>query len=304
MDPITKRYDFVCYVDVTDGNPNGDLDADNRPRIDFETGHGLISDVSFKRKIRDFVRDYAGLDEAEAARRGLGIFILAPEQGGEPLNSLIAKNAAAVEEQAKGVKDQGQRMLMRQAGACATWWDVRTFGAVMTTGDKGKAGEDKFAAGTVRGPVQITFGRSVEPIVDIKATITRVAKTKVEDKDDGGAQIGHKHLVPYGLYRFHGFVNPLLAKRTGFSEDDLEMLWTAITKMFEMRRSAANGLMSVRRLVIFEHESLLGNAQAATLFDLVVAARTSDGAARSFKDWEISVNEAAVPSGVRIIDRS
>jgi len=269
MDAIQKRYDFVLLFDVQDGNPNGDPDAGNLPRIDAETGMGLVSDVCLKRKIRNYVQ-LAGQD----------IFI----KEKAVLNSLIAE---AHEQDVVKTKSKGDKTDAARNWMCSKYYDIRTFGAVMSTGEN---------AGQVRGPVQMTFARSVEPIVALEHSITRMAvATEAEAEKQGGDNrtMGRKYTVPYGLYMSHGFISAHLANQTGFSDADLELLWQALLNMFEHDRSAARGMMSTRGLYVFEHGTALGNAAAHDLFDRVTIKRkdASTGPARSFKDYAVVVND-------------
>lgn len=285
---LTKRYDFVLLFDVLDGNPNGDPDAGNLPRIDAETGVGLVTDVCLKRKIRNyvqltqscqppfdiFVKEKAILNRQIAgAYEGLGI-----DLEKEPASASDGKKRNSKGEAQGGEIDRGR------AAMCAKFFDVRTFGAVMSTGAN---------AGQVRGPVQLTFARSLEPVVALEHAITRMAVTTEADAEKQGGDnrtMGRKYTVPYGLYRAHGFVSAALAGQTGFTEADLELLWQALENLFEHDRSAARGQMSTRSLVIFEHASALGNALASTLFDRVSWTRTSEGPARSFSDYQICLD--------------
>jgi len=242
MTALANRYDFVFFFDVTNGNPNGDPDAGNMPRMDPETQKGLVSDVAIKRKVRDYVHM-----RNEDGRR---IFIVEKE----PLNPKIAK-ACEVHDlptfakkgdgwETKEAKKRSQEDIrLLQEWLCAQYYDVRTFGAVMSTGPN---------AGQVRGPVQLSFSNSVEPIMPLEQTITRVADV---DKEEG--EMGRKHIVPYGLYMGHGFVNPAFAGKTGFSEDDLDLLWTAFRDMLDLTRSAARGTMAGRRLIAFKHDNII-----------------------------------------------
>ena len=276
---LSKRYDFVLFFDVKDGNPNGDPDAGNLPRVDAETGNGLVTDVCLKRKIRNYV----GLAKGE-----------------QPPYEIYVKEKAVLNSQhtrayqALGIdlsKDEGKRkggdkIDDARAWMCKNFYDVRTFGAVMSTGVN---------CGQVRGPVQLTFARSVDQVVSSEHSITRMAvATEAEAEKQGGDNrtMGRKFTVPYGLYRTHGFVSAPLAKQTGFSQEDLELFWEALQNMFENDRSAARGLMSARRLVIFEHSSLMGNASAQELFDRVNAERATDPgkAARDFSDYRVSLD--------------
>ena len=295
MPAIQKRYDFVMIFDVKDGNPNGDPDAGNAPRIDPETGHGLVTDVCLKRKLRNyvmeakgaeksfdiFVKDKAVLNRAiSQAYKDAGVDLETP-----PKDAKKRRNAGEAQD---GEVDVGRAMM------CATFFDVRAFGAVMSTGAN---------AGQVRGPVQLTFARSVDPIITLEHSITRMAVT---NEDDAAKQktMGRKMTVPYAVYVAHGFISPQLAappRGTGFSESDLALLWEAFGKMFEHDRSAARGLMSLQRLVAFEHESALGSAPAHRLFDLVTITRKDVTApARSFQDYEVTVGKS--PPGVRILE--
>lgn len=279
---LDNRYDFVLVFDVRDGNPNGDPDAGNLPRVDAETGMGLVTDVCLKRKVRNFVQ------LTQEGKSGYGIFI----KEKAILNQAIdeAHEQDSVSKKEKGDKTEAARKWM-----CEKYFDIRTFGAVMSTGKN---------AGQVRGPIQMTFARSVEPVVVLEHSITRMAVTDARDESATGDNrtMGRKFTVPYGLYRGHGFVSAHLANQTGFSQEDLELFWKAVEQMFEHDRSAARGLMSTRALLVFEHESALGNAPAHKLFDLVKVERaTSEGPARSFQDYKIVVDETALPAGVTLL---
>ncbi len=280
---LTNRYDFVLLFDVKDGNPNGDPDAGNLPRMDAETGNGLMTDVSLKRKVRNFAQ------LAKGNVRGYDIFV----KEKAVLNTLIDQ---AHEQPEVLAKEKGEKTAAARDYMCKRFFDVRTFGAVMSTGKN---------AGQVRGPVQLTFARSIDPIIAQEHTITRMAVTTEADaeKQDGDNRtMGRKHTVPYGLYMAHGFVSSFLAKQTGFSEDDLELLWQALSQMFEHDRSAARGEMATRGLFVFKHESELGNAPAHALFERIQT-RLKDGVTvpRNFSDYELTVDEAALPSGVTLI---
>lgn len=301
-EPIKNRYDFVLYFDVQNGNPNGDPDAGNMPRIDPETGYGLVTDVCLKRKIRNYV---------EIAREdvsGYEIYI----KDGVALNTSDARalksagvdaddaKRRAEEIRALGKKDPKLDEKIRDY-MCSVFFDVRTFGAVMTTFVK-----NNLNCGQVRGPVQMTFARSVDPVFPQEVTITRVAITTEEDAAKKGTEMGRKYVVPYGLYRCEGFVSANLARKsTGFSEDDLELLWEAIENMFEHDRSAARGLMAVRSLVVFKHASELGCAPSHKLFDAVTCEKR-DGVEtpRSFADYTgVRIDVARIPEGVEVIRR-
>ena len=288
---IKNRYEFVILFDVENGNPNGDPDAGNMPRVDPETGLGLVTDVCLKRKIRNYV------ETVKEDATGYRIYI----KDGVPLNRSDAEAYAALDVTEKTVKakkkenpdlDRNIRDWM-----CANFYDIRTFGAVMTTFVKAALN-----CGQVRGPVQMGFARSVEPVVPQEVTITRVAITTEADAENKGTEMGRKFIVPYGLYRCEGYVSANLARKTtGFSEKDLELLWEAILNLFEHDQSAARGKMAVRELIIFKHDSELGCASAHKLFDTVKVARAHPEditPARSYQDYVVTVDEAALPEGV------
>jgi CRISPR-associated protein Csd2 len=285
--PISNRYEFVLLYDVENGNPNGDPDAGNMPRIDPETGYGIVTDVCLKRKIRNYVELVKG--DATAYR----IYV----KEGIPLNQNHAEAYAAF-----GLKSGAKAPLTDVNKArqwmCANFFDVRTFGAVMSTGDN---------CGQVRGPVQINFSRSIDPIVQQEVTITRQTVTKIEDAEKERT-MGRKHIVPYGLYRVEGYVSAKLAndetKGTGFSTEDLELFWEALFNMFEHDHSAARGKMAARKLVIFKHQSELGNAPSHRLFELVkVSKNPKANPPRQYSDYEIQVDAANLPDGVEIIEK-
>ena len=279
MKELKNRIDFVYMFDVQDGNPNGDPDAGNLPRVDAETGMGLVTDVCLKRKVRNYVQ------VAKNQEDGYDIFI----KEKAVLNTLIDK--AHDDAEVKNAKDKTEaaRRFM-----CKNYFDIRTFGAVMSTGKN---------AGQVRGPIQLTFACSVDPVATAEHSITRmaVATEKEADKQEGGNRtMGRKATVPYGLYVCHGFVSANLAQQTGFSEDDLALFWEALKNMFDTDRSAARGLMSAQKLIVFKHDSMLGNAPANKLFDLVTVTKTCDGTPRSFKDYSVTIDKDNVPSGVTV----
>ena len=280
---IQNRYDFVLFFDVKDGNPNGDPDAGNLPRIDPETGHGLVTDVCLKRKVRNFV---------QLSEKGASYDIFVKEKA--ILNNLIdeAHEQENVKSKEKGEKTEAARQFM-----CGKYYDVRTFGAVMSTGKN---------AGQVRGPVQLTFSRSVDQIVPLEHTITRMAvatPAEAEKQDGDNRTMGRKFTVPYALYRCHGFISAPLAAQTGFSEDDLELFWQSLVNMFEHDRSAARGQMSARKLIIFKHDSKMGNAPAHQLFDLVTA-KANETSVRSFGQYNICVpTKDKLPQGVTLIEK-
>ena len=292
-EPIKNRYEFVILFDVENGNPNGDPDAGNMPRVDPETGFGLVTDVCLKRKIRNYVE--LRKEDAE----GFRIYI----KDGVPLNrsDSAAIEALGIDPDLKKAKkaDPGIDEKLRD-WMCAHFYDVRTFGAVMTTFVKGALN-----CGQVRGPVQLGFARSVDPIVPQEVTITRVAITTEADAEKKGTEMGRKHIVPYGLYRAEGYVSAKLARKTtGFSEEDLELLWEAILNLFEHDHSAARGKMAVRELIIFKHDSELGCAPAYKLFDAVRVTR-KDGVVvpRSYADYTVTVADS-LPEGVHCERRS
>ena len=306
MTDLANRYDFVFFFDVTNGNPNGDPDAGNLPRLDPETNQGLVTDVCLKRKIRNY---------ADMKFGGMAPFeIFVKERGILELQQKRAWDKTGVQPDKKGdysklPKDDAEARKLTD-WMCVNFFDVRTFGAVMST--KGAN------CGQVRGPVQLTFSRSIEPVVPLEISITRMAATTEKDAEEKGdiRTMGRKHIVPYGLYRAHGFVSAKLAERTGFSETDLAFLWDALTNMFEHDRSAARGEMSARRLIAFKHDCALGKASAHALFDRVTAGRVVDGElrlagdprldnlppARAFKDYRIDVDMAGMPDGVEMLD--
>lgn len=289
MSAIKNRYEFVIFFDVENGNPNGDPDAGNMPRIDPETGYGLVTDVCLKRKIRNYV------ETVKESEPGYRIYV----KDNVPLNRSDAEACAYLGidpgklKEAK--KNDANLDLKIRDFMCSNFYDIRTFGAVMTTFVKGALN-----CGQVRGPVQLGFARSIDPIVPQEVTITRVAITTEADAEKKGTEMGRKYIVPYGLYRVEGYVSANLARKTtGFSDEDLELLWQAILNMFELDHSAARGKMSVRELIVFCHDSELGNAPAYKLFELVSAAHKPGVVApRAFSDYEISVDENHLPAGV------
>lgn len=281
MAELNNRIDFVYIFDVKDGNPNGDPDSGNLPRVDAETGMGLVTDVCLKRKVRNYVQEAKGLSE------GYDIFI----KEKAVLNNLI--DEAHESDAVKNVKDTKDKTSAARDVMCKKYYDIRTFGAVMSTGKN---------AGQVRGPIQFTFARSVDPIVTSEHSITRMAvATEKEAEKQGGDNrtMGRKATVPYGLYVCHGFISANLAKQTGFSQEDLDLFWKALKNMFDVDRSAARGLMSAQKLIVFKHDSVLGNAPANKLFDLVKIEKKCEGVARSFSDYQVTIGENAY-SGVSI----
>ena len=284
MSNLSNRYEFKLFFDVIDGNPNGDPDAGNLPRVDAETGFGLVSDVCLKRKIRNYV------ELTRQGEPGYEIFI----QERAILNQRI--DAAYETEEVKSAEDKDKVETARQQ-MCKRYYDIRSFGAVLTTGKN---------AGQVRGPLQMTFARSLAPIVSLEHSITRMAVTtekESEEQKGGNRTMARKFTVPYGLYATHGFISPQLAANTGFNQNDLELFFNALINMFEYDRSAARGLMATRRLIVFKHDSALGNAPAWKLFNLVKCRQIDEGKApRRFQDFEISIDQDNCPASVEIIE--
>lgn len=288
---IMHRYDFVLIFDVKDGNPNGDPDAGNLPRVDAETGQGLVTDVSLKRKVRNFISMIKG-EEAP-----YDIYVkekaILNQQHEKAYIAIGAEDALKGEDKKR--KGGGDTADKARVWMCGNFFDVRTFGAVMSTGVN---------CGQVRGPVQLTFARSINPIVSQEHSITRMAvatEAEAEKQSGDNRTMGRKHTVPYGLYVGHGFVSAFLAKQTGFSDDDLQLLWQALSQMFEHDRSAARGEMTTRGLYVFEHESELGNARAHELFERIEPT-LNDGVnvPRNFSDYTIRVDDANLPAGVKL----
>lgn len=314
MTALTQRHDFVLIFDVTNGNPNGDPDSGNMPRMDPETGHGLVSDVSLKRKIRNYV------DLARTGQDGHHIYVqessILNEQHRKAYRALRPSDAKVDKDAKLNPKDDAEAIKLRD-WMCANFFDVRTFGAVMSTG---------INCGQVKGPVQITFATSVEPIMPAEISITRMAATNEAEKkqkaegDDSNDRkenrtMGRKHIVPYGVYVAYGFISAKFAERTGFSEADLGLLTEALSSMFEHDHSAARGQMSTRKLIMFRHDNSLGNAPAHQLFDIVKVGRSVDGEfrsidgrldnlppARKFSDYSVQIDRDALPAGVEIVE--
>jgi CRISPR-associated protein Csd2 len=290
--PITNRYDFVLIFDVQDGNPNGDPDAGNLPRVDAETGLGLVTDVCLKRKVRNYVQ------MTKSGQPGLDIYVkekaVLNEQHERAYKAIGAEDELKKEDKKR---KGGERVDEARRWMCGNFYDVRTFGAVMSTGVN---------CGQVRGPVQMTFGRSVDPVVTLEHCITRVAVTTTEKAQEQGGdnrEMGRKNTVPYGLYVAHGFVSAHLAAQTGFSEDDLALFWEALVNMFEHDRSAARGLMATRGLKVFKHATALGNAPAHRLFERVKVARKDPARPpRQFADYAVAVDKASLPAGVEPLE--
>ena len=294
MSIVENRYDFALLFDCQDGNPNGDPDSDNSPRFDPETFQGLVSDVCLKRKIRDYVL-YA---KSGGDVPGYGIFVLSgntlESNQRKPFETLTGDDKI----EAKGKDTKPTDIEKARQWMCKNFFDIRAFGAVMST--------TEFNCGQVRGPVQLTFARSIDRVLTTEHAITRQAFTgeKERAKKSGETEMGRKHTIPYGLYIAHGFINPVFAERTGFDDADLRLLWKALGNLFELDRSAARGTMCTRGLYIFKHDSKLGNAQAQRLFESIQV-KKKDGveSPRSFADYSVTLPDAAqLPQGVTMID--
>lgn len=287
MEPIKNRYEFTVIFDVENGNPNGDPDAGNMPRIDPETSAGLVTDVCLKRKIRNFVEIFK---EDEPYYN----ILVKPDKA---LNTKFTEAYEAIGEKTGQKGKNPEAVRAARDYICQNYFDVRTFGAVMSTGND--------PCGIVRGPVQISFAKSVDPIFTQDITITRQARTTEDKRDTGETEMGRKSIVPYGLYRADGYVSAMLAQKiTKFSEEDLELLWKAIINMFEHDRSAARGKMCVRKLYVFKHDSVLGNAPANVLFDkIVIGKKDVVEVPRSFNDYEITVDKN-MPEGVELQEKA
>lgn len=287
MNAIQNRYEFVLLFDVENGNPNGDPDAGNMPRIDAETSLGIVTDVCLKRKIRNYV------EIAKTGEPGFNIYV--KEKAVLNRQHELAYKALELKPESKKLPKDEQKAKELTEWMCANFFDVRAFGAVMTT---------EVNCGQVRGPVQINFARSIEPVMPEEISITRMAVTKEQDLEKERT-IGKKALIPYGLYRAEGYLSAHFAEKTGFSESDAEFLWNALVNMFDHDHSAARGKMNARKLIIFKHADKLGNAPAHKLFDLVTVTRKGEAStpARAFSDYEVSIARAAAPEGVTIIER-
>jgi len=297
MGPIKNRFDFVFYFDVKDGNPNGDPDAGNLPRIDAETGHGLVTDVCIKRKVRNYVlmtkeekSPYDIFIKEQAVLNNL--LLKAYKELGIDLEEKPADEKDGKKRNSKG-EAQGTEILRGREKMCNDYYDVRSFGAVMSTGPN---------AGQVRGPIQLTFARSVDPIVALEHSITRVAKTTEERSETGGSEMGRKYTVPYGLYRTHGFISAHLANQTGFNEEDLNLFFEAMQNMFEHDRSAARGEMNTRKLIVFKHKTALGDKSAHELFKRVSHKKLCEGPARNFSDYEIYLDEIPLKETFKMVE--
>ena len=286
-DSIKNRYEFVLLFDVKNGNPNGDPDGGNMPRIDPETGHGITTDVCLKRKVRNYV------DLVKDNQTPYNIYVKE--------KAILTERRQPAYEAVADETDKSTKISKARAWMCKNFFDVRTFGAVMSTKENN--------CGQVRGPVQLAFSRSIDPVVPLEATITRMAvetKAEAEDRVKKGSAIqtmGRKTYIPYGLYEVHGFISAPLAKQTGFSEEDLELFWDALLNMFDHDRSAARGEMAPRKLIVFKHDSELGNAPAQKLFELIKIERVGDAETppRSFEDYKVEVGKT--PEGVEMIEK-
>ena len=291
MSIIANRYDFVLLFDVKNGNPNGDPDAGNLPRIDPETGHGIITDVCIKRKIRNFV------DLTKSGTAGCEIYV----REKAILNKQHERAYSSLQLDPKMKSKSGTEVEQVRAWMCQNFYDIRTFGAVMMT---------EVNCGQVRGPVQLAFGESIYPIAQREVTVTRMAVTtekEAEQQGGGNRTMGRKFIVPYGLYRMHGFISAPLAEATGFSEDDLNLLWDALINMFEHDHSAARGEMTLQKLIVFKHADKLGNAPAHKLFERVTVTPNKDPNVeplRSFTDYTVTIDRNNTPEGVEIIEKA
>ena len=284
---LNNRYEFVYLFDVKDGNPNGDPDAGNLPRVDAETGQGLITDVCLKRK----VRNYVGLVKEETPPYEIYI----KEKAVLNRNNLRAYEALDLKHESKKLPKKAEDAKKVTDWMCHNFFDIRTFGAVMST---------DVNTGQVRGPIQINFARSLDPVVSAEHSITRMAVTtekEAEQQSGDNRTMGRKFTIPYGLYRCHGFISANLAKQTGFGEEDLKLFWDALVNMLDHDRSASRGEMSPCALYVFKHESTLGNAPARKLFERIEVNKISEGPARDFKDYQVTVDEDNLPAGVELI---
>jgi len=285
MADLETRYDFIYLFDVKDGNPNGDPDAGNLPRVDAETGHGLVTDVCLKRKVRNYVQ------LKEGCRDGYDIFV----KEKAILNNLINEIEPAKKDKEKRTGDEVETA---RQNMCKKYFDIRTFGAVLTTGAN---------AGQVRGPIQFTFARSVDPVIASEHSITRMAVTTQEDADKQGGDnrtMGRKFTIPYGLYKAHGFISASFAKQTGFTAEDLNLFWEALQNMFEDDRSAARGLMCAQKLIIFKHSNKLGSAPVQDLFKRVSIERNGDleKPARDFSDYIVKLDDVKIEEFKKVVE--
>lgn len=313
---IKNRYDFILVFDVKDGNPNGDPDAGNLPRVDAETGCGLVTDVCLKRKVRDYVILTKGTEKkydiwVKSKSLTLNEQIERAYDEDGKVKTAVEAWRVWQKDKKKNPKPERHYEDVAKDWMCQNFYDIRTFGAVMSTSDKGEKEDNedtskiKKTAGQVRGPVQMTFGRSVDQIVALEHSISVCAARKADKPVEAQIGIqGRKNTVPYGVYVSHGFISAHLAAQTGFNEDDLSLLWDALCNMFEHDRSAARGLMTTQKLVIFKHDSALGNASAHALFNRVKITRRNElKPARDIADYDIAVDEKGLPPGVSIIEK-
>lgn len=282
---IKNRYEFVLLFDVKNGNPNGDPDGGNLPRIDPETGHGITTDVCIKRKVRNYV------ELTKEDQTPFNIYV--KEKG------ILTERRKPAYDTVKEVEDKSEKISQARAWMCQNFFDIRTFGAVMSTKENN--------CGQVRGPVQFAFSQSIDPVVPLEASITRMAvetRNEADSQDGDNRTMGRKTYVPYGLYRLHGFISAPLAKQTGFSEEDLTLFWEALLNMFDHDRSAARGEMAPQKLIVFKHDSDLGNAPAQKLFKLVSVEKScGDKPSRSFADYTVTVDKDGLPEGVELIEK-
>jgi len=288
MSQLNNRYEFIMIFDVENGNPNGDPDAGNMPRVDAETGYGIVTDVCLKRKIRNYI------DEIYEGEAGKNILIKTDKSLNRKFKEAYEAcglKTAKIDADKKPDPDEAEKA---QEYLLANYYDVRTFGAVMNTGGN--------RAGTVKGPVQVNFARSIDKVFPQEITITRQAITKEKDMASKETEMGKKTFIPYGLYRAEGYVSALLARKTNFSEEDLELLWESIANMFELDHSAARGKLCMRKLIVFKHETMLGNAPSHVLFDKVVIEKKEDvEVPRKFADYSIIIDD--MPEGVELIEK-
>lgn len=283
MKQLDNRYEFIMLFDVENGNPNGDPDAGNMPRVDAETGHGMVTDVCLKRKIRNYI------DSVYEGQPSYNILIKTDKS----LNRKFTEAYEACDLKTKEKEKNASSVSIARDYICKNYYDVRTFGAVMSTGDD--------PCGIVRGPVQINFAKSLDPVLPQEITITRQAITKESDIEKKETEMGKKTFIPYGLYRAEGYVSALLAHKTNFTEEDLEILWNAIVNMFEIDHSAARGKLCMRKLIIFKHATVLGNAPSHVLFDKVLVEKKAEvEVPRRFSDYTVTIEE--MPEGVEMIE--
>ncbi len=300
--PIKNRYDFMLAFDVKDGNPNGDPDAGNLPRMDAETGQGLVTDVCLKRKVRNYIQ------LIKSCESGYDIFVKEKailnqsiEKAYSALEIDLSKPPADVSDgktRKTGGQGQGSEVQRARDKMCVNFFDIRAFGAVMSTGAN---------AGQVRGPIQLTFGRSVDPVVTMEHSITRMAvatEAEAEKQSGDNRTMGRKNTIPYGVYVAYGFVSPALAMQTGFSNEDLEFFWKALSDMFEHDHSAARGMMATQKLIVFKHDSSLGNAHAHKLFERVkIELKDKSKPPRDFSDYAFTINKENLPPGTEVIEK-